>query len=144
MMMIMMMIQYICQNSCFAAFPGKICFTALVVRCCSRMCHFCFLSRCETQRNSEWLETVKSCTCLRFCIIQVTTIRCLHILKKHTKSRRPSSWRERVPSSVCWTENCRRHPMVTGRYKPKVSDSMSVWIAWEIIEKHRRFKGGYW
>ena len=26
----------------------------------------------------------------------VTTIRCLHILKKHTKSRRPSSWRERV------------------------------------------------
>lgn len=27
--------------------------------------------------------------------------------------------------------------------KPKVSDSMSVWIAWEIIEKHGRFKGGY-
>mmetsp|Transcript_51056 Transcript_51056/g.81548 ORF Transcript_51056/g.81548 Transcript_51056/m.81548 type:complete len:177 (+) Transcript_51056:55-585(+) len=26
----------------------------------------------------------------------VTTIRCLHILKKHTKSRRPTSWRERV------------------------------------------------
>ena len=32
--------------------------------------------------------------------LQVTTIRCLHILKKHTKSRRPSSWRERVQSSV--------------------------------------------
>mmetsp|Transcript_44105 Transcript_44105/g.79165 ORF Transcript_44105/g.79165 Transcript_44105/m.79165 type:complete len:182 (+) Transcript_44105:41-586(+) len=26
----------------------------------------------------------------------VTTVRCLHLLKKHTKSRRPSSWRERV------------------------------------------------
>ncbi|CAK9075428.1 Putative peptidyl-prolyl cis-trans isomerase dodo (PPIase dodo) (Rotamase dodo), partial [Durusdinium trenchii] len=26
----------------------------------------------------------------------VTSVRCLHILKKHTKSRRPSSWRERV------------------------------------------------
>ncbi|CAJ1435844.1 unnamed protein product [Effrenium voratum] len=26
----------------------------------------------------------------------VTSIRCLHILKKHTKSRRPSSWREKV------------------------------------------------
>ena len=33
-------------------------------------------------------------------MVQVTTIRCLHILKKHTKSRRPSSWRERVQSSV--------------------------------------------
>eukprot|EP00439_Symbiodinium_sp_Y106_P044578 s1701_g5.t1 len=26
----------------------------------------------------------------------VTSVRCLHLLKKHTKSRRPSSWRERV------------------------------------------------